>query len=206
MRAALGFRAHTGWAASVAVGADGPRVVDRRRVDLFESRDVLEAEVFHRAADMALPAAGVLIDRARVAARRLAARGLDAVCAELAAAGHEVVAIGVVLGNGRLPDELESILRSHPLIHTAEGELYRSALVDAGNERGLPVTGVASKELYARASRELRVADEALRRRLVELGRDAGKPWAQDQKESALVAWLALASRPSRRARAGHGA
>ncbi len=53
-------------------------------------------------------------------------------------------------------------------------------------------------------------ADDALRRRLVELGRDAGKPWAQDQKESALVAWLALASRsraarPERRAGAGHG-
>ncbi len=210
MRAALGFRAHTGWAASVAVGAEGPRVVDRRRVDLAESRDVEAAEVFHLAADVALPAAGKLIERARAAARRLARAGIDAACADLASAGHEVVAIGVVLGNGRLPDELEAILRSHPLIHTAEGELYRSALVDAGQDRGLPVTGVASKELFPRATSVLGVADDELRRRLVELGRDVGKPWAQDQKESALVAWLALASAPrarkrEQRAGAGHG-
>jgi hypothetical protein len=197
MDAALGFRAHTGWAASVAVGAGPagpPAVIERRRIDLAGTREVEEAQVFHRAADLALPAARVLIERARSEALRRAVAGIDSVCAEIGAAGHRVVALGVVLGSGAVPDELAAILRSHPLIHTAEGELYRAALMEAGTARGLSVTGVAAKELSAQAMLALGVEPDDLRRQLVEMGRGIGKPWAQDQKESALVAWLALAA------------
>lgn len=198
MDAALGFRAHTGWAASVAVASAGPAdhapvVLERSRVDLAASRDVESAQVFHAAADLALPAARKLIDRASSEAEHRARAAIDGACAALAAVGHRVVAVGVVLGSGRLPDALEAILKSHPLIHTAEGELYRSALMRAGEARGLSVTGVAGKQLLARAALVLAVDADQLRRQLGELGRAIGKPWAQDQKESALVAWLALA-------------
>jgi ketosteroid isomerase-like protein len=149
---------------------------------------VESAQVFHMAAELALPAAEKLIEQTRSLARRLARAGIEAACAGLRADGHEVVAIGVVLGTSRLPDELEPILRSHPLIHTAEGELYRAALVDAGRACGLRVTGIAGKELYPRAAERFGLGADRLRRQLVELGRGAGKPWAQDQKESTLVA------------------
>lgn len=209
MHAALGFRAHTGWAAAVALAgpAASPRVLERRRLDLAESPDVESAQVFHIAAELSRAAAEKLIERARTVALRKARSGLEAACAELRGAGHQVVALGVVLGNGRVPGELEAILRSHPLIHTAEGDLYRGALVDAGAALGLRVMGVASKELYDLAAPVLGLDAGQLRRQLGELGREVGKPWAQDQKESALVAWLALAAAParSRGPRAGSG-
>ena len=209
MDAALGFRAHTGWAAAVAVGLAGaagpPRVIERRRVDLAEARDVEEAQVFHRAAEMALPAARALIDRARSDALRLARAGIEAACAEIGAAGHRVVALGVVLGGVGVPDELEAILKSHPLIHSAEGELYRAALMEAGEARGLSVTGVPARVLLEQGALVLGVDAEELRGQLVEMGRGIGKPWAQDQKESALVAWLALAAAHPPGRRPGRG-
>jgi hypothetical protein len=194
-RAALGFRAHTGWAAAVAVAgpAGAPVLVASQRIELAETRDVESAEVFHLAAEMDRAEGEQLIERARQVARRLARAAIETARAELAAAGHELVAVGVVLGGGSLPSDLAAILRSHPMIHTAEGELYRRALVDGGEACGLPVTGVAGKQIHERAAAALGLDGDAVRHALTELGKGRAKPWAQDQKESALVAWLALA-------------
>jgi len=79
-------------------------------------------------------------------------------------------------------------------MHAAEGELYRDALVHAGAACGLPVTGVPERDLDDRAAAALRLPVAELRRRVVELGRACGPPWAQDQKSAALVAWVALAA------------
>ncbi|HTE54118.1 MAG TPA: hypothetical protein VK698_24860 [Kofleriaceae bacterium] len=194
---ALGCRIHTGWAAGVVLAGpvDSPRVLDRRRLDLVDTADPTSAHVFHRAADLPLPAAAELIDRARSDARARAAAALDAVMADLLAAGHHLRALGMVLSKGRLPTDLPAILRSHPLLHSAEGDLYRTALLDAARHRGLAVTGVAATDLYATAAKQLHRNEADLRRQATELGRSLGKPWAQDQKESAMVAWLALESR-----------
>jgi hypothetical protein len=43
----------------------------------------------------------------------------------------------------------------------------------------------------------LRLRPDDLTRRMVELGRSLGAPWSQDEKLATLVAWLALASKPS---------
>ena len=56
----------------------------------------------------------------------------------------------------------------------------------------MPVTRVPARELYPQAVKQLGVSIETLRARLAELGREVGKPWTQDQKESLLVALLAL--------------
>ncbi len=193
-RAALGFRAHTGWAAAVAVaGAHGmPKVVARRRLDLLDRVDEKTAQVYHAAADLPLDEAERLVRRTTEAAANKARAGLRDLVAELRRAEYDVVASGVVLGNGRLPQSLKAILRSHPLVHTAEGELYRRALVGASEACGLDVTGVSARDLYAQASKVLGEPEDRLRLRLTEAGRDVGSPWTQDQKESMLVAWLAL--------------
>src|SRR5262249_46704682 len=100
------------------------------------------------------------------------------------------------LGSGRVLPELRSILASHALIHTAEGEFFRKALVEAGEHCGLPIVGVKERELFERASAHFRMPAGALERRIAELGRSIGPPWTQDQKYAALVAWLALTNRP----------
>jgi hypothetical protein len=194
--AALGFRVHTGWAASVAVAGplSLPRVVDRRRVALIENGEEKSAAVYHAAMELALPAAEKLVRDATDAARRKARIAIEAMIDELRAKGYEPVAAGIVLGGGRLPSSLEAILRSHPLVHTAEGELFRQALIAASEACELRVSGVSGRELYAKVASELGVDAEHLRNQLGEAGKSAGKPWAQDQKEAMAVAWSALAA------------
>ena len=67
------------------------------------------------------------------------------------------------------------------LIHTAEGEMFRDALVWAAQARDLPVTGVRAKELDASALE-----------RIGSFGKLIGPPWTQDQKFATVAAFMAL--------------
>jgi hypothetical protein len=196
-RATIGLRAHTGWAVAVALaGAPAaPVVLDRRRLDLTDPE--VPRQAFHAAAGLDPGAAEALVERATRTAEALTERAVGGLVGELRSAGHQVVGAGVALGGGRRLGTLARILASHAAMHAAEGELYREALVHAGAACGLPVTGVPERDLRERAAAALRLPVPELRRRVVELGRSCGPPWAQDQKSAALVAWVALASGPA---------
>ena len=190
---ALGFRAHTGWAAMVALAGDvaEPDVIDRRRIELIASHE--RAAVYHAARERDLPTAREMVTRAIAEARSFARGAIDAVVTELGARGCRVVGLGVVLGNAALPAQLEKILASHAVVHAAEGQLFRDALSAGGEECGLAVTGIAANHLHQEVARGLGLRALELERRLAALGKRAGRPWAQDQKEAALAAWHALA-------------
>jgi|SRR5262245_24197546 len=194
--AALGFKVHTGWAAAVVAAGplSSPKVVDRQRVALTESEGEQSAAVYHAASELALPAAEKLVRAAADSARRRARTAIDSMISELRAKGYELVASGIVLGGGRLPSSLEAILRSHPLVHTAEGELYRQALIAASETCNLRICGISGRELYEKVASALGIDPERLRAQLGEAGKAAGKPWAQDQKEALAVALSALAA------------
>ena len=204
-RASLGFREHTGWAAMVAVGGTGhaPVVVARSRWELCD--EDLPRAVYHAARDLDLAAADQLVGKVEQSARRAAERQLLQAVEDLEAGGYEVVAAGIATGTRRLPGELAEILASHPLVHAAEGQLFREVLVDAAELRGLPVTRFLQQDLYEQAADEIGTSDESLRAQLTGLGRALGPPWQQDQKEAAAAAWLALAraqrKQPARAAR-----
>jgi hypothetical protein len=191
---AIGFRAHTGWAVVVALAGppSAPAVVDRRRLDLTDPE--VPRQAFHVAADLDAGAAEELVERANRTAETLAERAVRGLVGELASAGHQVAGAGVVLGGGYRLGTLAQVLASHAAMHAAEGELYREVLVHASAACALPVTGVPERDLYDRAAAALRVPVPDLRRRVAELGRACGPPWAQDQKSAALVAWVALAA------------
>jgi hypothetical protein len=84
-------------------------------------------------------------------------------------------------------------LASHALIHTADGELFRRAILYASS--GLASTTAKERDLLTETSRALRLKPNDLTRRIAALGRPLGPPWSQDEKFASLVAWLALASR-----------
>ena len=195
--AALGFRAHSGWAALVAVAGPprAPVVIDRRRIELVDPATRGAKQPYHAAQRLDLKQARELVRRCTVEARRLARRALRAVLNDLREKGHDVVGCGILLGSGRSATTLAATLASHALIHTAEGELFRDVLIRASEHHGLRVTGVRERELYARAAAELGATADELRHRATEMGRPVGSPWRQDQKHAALVAWLALAAR-----------
>lgn len=197
---ALGLRAHSGWAALVAVAGTRKsiEVIDRRRVELADTAIPGSKQPYHAAEGLELKKAERIVDGCIGGARLLARQAFRAVIDDLRKKGHEAVGCGLLLASGRPLPALESILASHALIHTADGELFRNALVHASENCGLPVTRVRERELYARGAQELRVPAEELQRRVAELGRTIGPPWRQDEKLAALVGWLALSAASQR--------
>jgi hypothetical protein len=192
-RIAIGFRVHTGWAAGVALAgpATAPKVIDRRRVALAEETDTEKLQAFHLAAEQPFAKAEWMIGAARTATAKATQASLAAWLDELGT----VERAGIVAGNAALPASLETILASHALIHAAEGEMFRAAIVEACAARDLHVVPFAGKTLTETGASLLGLTVGALRERLTAWGRDLGPPWGQDQKEAALVAWLALARR-----------
>ncbi len=123
----------------------------------------------------------------------LAAEAVSALVAKLNRNGHTVAAAGILFGSGRPLPDLTATLRSHALIHTAEGEFFREVLVQACSHCSLPVTKIKEREVWERAAAASHRDSEYLQRLIAELGRSLGPPWRQDEKLASLAAWIALA-------------
>lgn len=197
--AAVGFRAHSGWTAFVVVGSSmlagrgrAPTVLDRGRIELVERDARWFKQPYHAAAGMKLKGAEEFLRRCAKQARLLGRRSLRKIAGDLGTKGHTLIGCGIVLGSGRPLPALAATLASHAMIHTAEGVLFREALVRASEDCNLPVTGVSERELYARGAADLHRSVRQLRDCLADMGKVIGPPWRQDEKNSALVAWLAL--------------
>jgi hypothetical protein len=205
--AALGFRAHSGWTALVAlsVSKGAPSVLARQRLHLVNTFSYKFRQPYHTGERMPLDEARAFISRVETEARSLAYRAIRELQQALQAQGYRLTRCGLVLASGRPLPELAHILASHALIHTADGELFRGALLHASARCGLMSKTAKERELLNEASQTLRRKPNDLTRRIAELGRPLGAPWSQDEKLSALIAWLALASRPSLR-RSTHSA
>lgn len=197
--AAIGFRAHSGWTSLVAVAlGDGvPIVLSRRRVHLVETFTYTFRQPYHTAGKMPLGDGRLFISRVESEARRLAHRAIRESQKFLLAQGYEVTHSGLLLASGRPLPVLPKILASHALIHSADGELFRRALLHASSRCDLAQASVAERKLLALASEILRIKPIALTRRIADLGRGLGPPWSQDEKFASLIAWLALAAPPS---------
>lgn len=193
--AAIGIRAHSGWAAAVAVAGDSRdvQVLDRRRIVVIDSDGPRAKQPYHFAKDLPLDDAESHLDRCEKTAIRLAATALQHVVKALNDSRHEVVGCGILQASGRALPPLAEILSSHPMIHTAEGEFFRNAFARACAEIGILVSKIRERELFDIAARELHIPAAKLKSRLTNLGRELGPPWTQDQKSAALVGWLVLA-------------
>jgi hypothetical protein len=192
--AALGLRAHSGWAASVVLAGpdNSPQIVTRGRIELCDPRIPPPFQPYHKASEMPFSKAEEYIRRVTGQTEDYARAAIKKILADLRPRGMKVAACSVLLGSGRTLGPLEKILAAHPLIHTAEGVLFREAIMRAAEQCGLKVTGIAERELLAQAESKLRFSRSELDCRLAEFGRSLGPPWQQDQKLAALAAWLAL--------------
>src|SRR6266849_9026623 len=138
-QATLGFRVHSGWTALVTVFLEkgAPVVLARERVHLVETFTYEFRQPYHTAEKMPLGQARDFIKRVRDEARRLAHRAIRGLQSDLQKQGIALKKCGLVLASGRPLPDLEKILGSHALIHTADGELFREAIVHAGARCGL---------------------------------------------------------------------
>jgi hypothetical protein len=184
--AAIGLRAHSGWAAAVAltVTADAPVVVSRRHIEMREPGAAGPSQPYHAAVGLDIREARQLVADCAARAASLAATEVRGMVEDLRQLGHPVIGCGLLLGSGRPLPPLEKILASHPLLHTAEGELFRDALRAASGECGLLVTAIRE-----------RLLEDELKRQMAAMGKAIGPPWRQDEKLAAAVAWMALGRR-----------
>ena len=199
-QAALGFRAHSGWTALIAVCVDrgSPAVLARRRVHLVETFTYEFRQPYHTAKKMPPDEGREFISRMQEEARRLAYRAICDVQSELQKQGLKLTRCGLLLASGKALPVLDTILASHALIHTADGELFREALLHASARCGLRDFRVKEREVLDLAGRAFRLKPADIMRRVTELGRSLGSPWSQDEKFATMAAWLALsASRKS---------
>jgi len=177
---AVGLVPHTGWAWLVrTVGSPAePRVEVRARVVACE---VLDGEIYHLAAER---------EHARaqfVAARRTAAlaQAIRAVTEHVAGARA-----AVVLGKQMTLPPLERIVAAHPMIHGAEGELWRALFAEACAARGLRVTRAEASQVRRTViERHGAAVTDAF---LHEAKRIVGAPWSREPQDAALAAWSVL--------------
>jgi hypothetical protein len=192
MRAAIGVRAHSGWAAVVAVAGDGRevQVVDRRRIGVIDAKGPRANQPYHYAQMLPIAEAHEHLDRCERIAVGLAAEALGKMNALLCGAQYELVGCAILQASGRVLPELPQILASHAMIHTAEGQFFRNVFAHACEQIKVPVMKIREKELEALAARELRLTPTKIKSKFADLGHELGPPWTQDQKFAALAAWL----------------
>jgi len=199
-QATLGFRVHSGWAALVAVSLqeDSPSVLVRQRVHLVETFTYGFRQPYHTAKKMPFDKARDFVSRMQSESRRLAHHAILGLQSDLETQGFTLKSCALILASGKPLPKLEKILASHALIHTADGELFREAIVHASARSGLRISTVKERELLERAGQAFRMKPATLLQQVTELGRPLGSPWTQDEKFATIAAWLALASNPRR--------
>ena len=192
--AALGFRVHSGWTALVALSLeDGfPRALLRERPHLVKTFTYEFRQPYHTAEKRPPAEAADEIAHARADARRLAHQAIHSAQTNLRNQGYELKCCALLLASAKPLPALPQILASHPLIHTADGELFREALLHASRRCGIETFTTKESELREKAMLKFHLQPDALGRQLSDLGRAFGSPWSQDEKFSALVAWLSL--------------
>jgi hypothetical protein len=192
--AAIGFSAHSGWAAMVVLGgtAAAPNLLDRSRVTLIDDRDPEAKQPYHAVEFLCVEEATGRLDGYLGMAIRMARDSIDAESEKLKRLGVALKSVGILESSSRKDLALSSILASHALIHAAEGDHYRNALSAAAGQLQLEVCRLQARALEEHAMKCLRLPLKRLLDTVNGLGREVGPPWGADQKKAALLAWTLL--------------
>jgi hypothetical protein len=169
-----------------------PLVLLRERPHLVKTFTYEFRQPYHTAEKRSPAEARGFISSVRAEARGLAYRVIHSVQRNLQEQGYELKCCSLLLASGKPLPSLPQILASHALIHAADGELFREALLHASKRCGSETFTAKESELLERAVHALHLQPNELGRRLTDLGHPLGSPWSRDEKFAALVAWLSL--------------
>ena len=198
MKVALGFKAHSGWAALVVIGDTGKelQVVDRRRLELVASDLSWAKQPYHAAEDLDPKSAQKLVTKGTAAAYQTAQREMLATVKSLRKQAHEIVACVVLVPSPMPPWSVAEILAVHFRMHKAEGVLFPEALASAAEKCGLNLISVPEKQLGEHAEKVLATSLHDLSNQVLKLGKTVGPPWGKDQKNATLAALIGLRQAP----------
>jgi len=170
-------------------------VLARQRVQLVETYTYEFRQPYHTAEKMLIGQAREFVARMQGEARRLAYGAIRELASRTQEQDVKLTRCALLLASGRPLPALEKILASHALIHTADGELFREAILHASARCGFRATCLKERELLEQAGQAFHRKPAALLRQVTELGRVLGSPWTQDEKFATLIAWLAVGSK-----------
>ncbi len=192
--AAIGFSAHSGWAAMVVLGGTkaAPDLLDRSRVTLIDDHDPEAKQPYHTVEFLCVEEATGRLDGYLAIATRMAQESVQAQSEKLKKQGITLKSVGILESSSRKNIALASILASHALIHAAEGDHFRNALSAAAEQLRLEVRRLQTRALEEHAVKCLRLPLKRLLDTVSGLGREVGPPWGADQKKAALLAWTLL--------------
>jgi hypothetical protein len=193
--AAIGVSVHSGWGAVVAITGWhlAEEVLDRRRLVIIDPKVTGAAQPYHYVEEMETHAAERHLSGCAANSTRLALEALTRVSAELRDQGFTLMAAAILLNSARPLPDLEEILASHALIHTAEGEFFRQAFRSGFERLKIPVTGIRIRDLDDCALKAFGKAAPEVHKRIDGMGRSLGAPWTKDEKTAALAAAIVLA-------------
>ena len=193
-RAALGVRAHSGWAAAVLLGAppEAPEILERRRFQLCDPGIEGSKQPFHHAEPMNFANAREFLERCTKSTDAYARAAVRSFGKSASAHGRKLAGCGILSAPGRALPDLESVLASHALIHAAEGEFYREAIARACRRKKIAVSRVRERDVENWTA--ARVGQAALKSTMAAMGKALGPPWTADEKLATMIAWLVLAS------------
>jgi hypothetical protein len=194
MNIVFGFKAHSGWAALVAIGRSGKeyQVIDRRRIELVDKRELWAKQPYHAAEHMKADQARATVKRAVEMVHRVAEQQMRQALARAKESKYEVMACAVLVPEPMPAWTTEEILAVHFRMHKAEGVLFPEALCRGAEQCKVPLVRIAEKGLEACAARHLSMLPGDIAETIAAIGKSAGPPWAKDQKTAALAAMIAL--------------
>jgi len=192
--AAIGFKPRTGRAVLVVLVSEGANVevLERAEVPLLPPG---EFATYHAAEGLEPEAARKYVKGSIARAQRLATAAIRDAVKRCKAAGHEVAGCGVLVGTGMPEWTTDEILAVHVRMHKAEGELFRTVLVEGARECGLEPATLPDKTALDTAAKKLGLTRAKFDAQLAAIGKAAGPPWAQYQREAAAAALVALRAR-----------
>ncbi|HEX4167768.1 MAG TPA: hypothetical protein VHZ55_20075 [Bryobacteraceae bacterium] len=194
--AAIGVRMHSGWGALLVVSGQAAtlEVIVRRCIVLADPNRPGAVQPYHFAAEMELPEATNHLANSAGVSAHLARVAIQTVVRELLSCDYRIIGAAVLLASGRPLPSLSKILASHPLIHTAEGEFFRSMVWRACEHLAIPVTGIRERHLDQCAQARFGNRSAQVQQRIAGLKSSLGPPWTEDQKKASLAASLVLAA------------
>ena len=172
---------------------DSPTLLDRRRIEIADPGITGSRQPYHAAEGQPLEKAEKLVNTCIESSTRLAKGAVQATIVDAGQQGYRIAVAGILTGSGKPIPALDKILASHPMLHMAEGELFRNVIIAACESSGLSVRAVPEKVLLAQCPAELGIAETVVQQHLARMGKAIGSPWRQDEKFATLVAWMALA-------------
>jgi hypothetical protein len=172
--------------------AADPDLLARSRVQLIDDHDLESKQPYHAVEFLCVEEATGRLDGYMAVATSMAQTALRAQLEELKGRHISVKSVGILDSSSRKQVPLQSILASHALIHAADGDHFRNALLVAAEQCRLSVRRIPVKGLEAHAGKCLSMPLNRILDRVNKLGRGQGPPWGADQKKAALLAWTLL--------------